>query len=274
MAEHESEPNSASPAASSGNKAAEHSESLPRKTEAEPTAMHQPCQAETPAVAPPGVDAQQQTGAAATGGGEEQAQPGEPPAQIEAAEPPSAPPPAVAPTPTEPLSPAGSLMTAEAPPPDSAPPQPVALPSAEAAAPAAAPVQAPEPAVPPPGIEPVATGGPIAPPPPAGAPPATDREIEQIRNLIFGDAQRSNAERLTALDARVARIEEQLSHHAVQLNRQIAQLAESTRNADRAIIREIGQSIAALGEQLVNFSAAGRFPETAENAPDQRIPPQ
>jgi hypothetical protein len=137
-----------------------------------------------------------------------------------------------------------------------------------------APVHAPEPAAPFPGIEPATAGSPIAPPPPAGAPPPTDREIEQIRNLIFGDTQRSNAERLTALDARVAQVEEQLTLHAGQLNRQIAQLAESARNSDRAIIREIGRSIAALGEQLVKFSTAGRFPEAAENAPDQRIPPQ
>jgi hypothetical protein len=64
MAEHESEPNSASPAASSGNNAAEHSESLPRQVGGEPTAMHQPCHAQTPAVAPPNVDAQQQPGLA------------------------------------------------------------------------------------------------------------------------------------------------------------------------------------------------------------------
>ncbi len=163
-------------------------------------------------------------------------------------------------------------MTAEAPPPDNPPPQLGALPSAEPAPPA--PVQAPEPAVPPPGIEPATAGGPIAPPLPGSAPPATDREIEQIRNLIFGDAQRSNAERLSALDTRVTGIDEQLSRHVVELNQQIAQLAESTRYSSRAILREIGQSIAALGEQLIKFSTAERFPDKAENTPDQRIPPQ
>jgi hypothetical protein len=111
-------------------------------------------------------------------------------------------------------------------------------------------------------------------PPATSAPPATDREIEQIRNLIFGDTQRSNAERLSTLDARVERIEEQLYRQTGQLNQQIAQLAESTRQSDRAIIREIGQSIAALGEQLTRFSTAERFPDDTEIAPDQPVPPQ
>ncbi len=82
-----------------------------------------------------------------------------------------------------------------------------------------------------------------------------DPEIEQIRNLLFGDIQKNNADRLSAIERRLAVIEADLPKQLNRLQEQIAQLATSTEASQRTMMLEIGKSISALGEQLTKLSS-------------------
>jgi DNA anti-recombination protein RmuC len=81
-------------------------------------------------------------------------------------------------------------------------------------------------------------------------------EIEQVRNLLFGDIQQENEQRITALEA-------QLKELRQSIERQIRAMAEANSASQAQLIRAMGDAIAQLGNQI--SALAG---ETPGNDPD------
>jgi alpha-D-ribose 1-methylphosphonate 5-triphosphate synthase subunit PhnG len=78
--------------------------------------------------------------------------------------------------------------------------------------------------------------------------------IEQVRDLLFGEAQRGNDKRHDELNAAIEALRQDMPK---RLNMLEARLIEQDRNAEQrhiAAIRGIGTAISELGEQVSKFA--------------------
>lgn len=76
-------------------------------------------------------------------------------------------------------------------------------------------------------------------------------EIEQVRNLLFGDVQQENERRIAALEA-------QLKELRQSIERQMRAMAEENSASQAKLIRAMGDAIAGLGNQI--SALAGEMP--------------
>ncbi|HKJ63075.1 MAG TPA: hypothetical protein VKA94_13965 [Hyphomicrobiales bacterium] len=76
-------------------------------------------------------------------------------------------------------------------------------------------------------------------------------EIEQVRNLLFGDIQQENERRIAALEA-------QLKELRQSIERQMRAMAEENSASQAKLIRAMGDAIAGLGNQI--SALAGEMP--------------
>ncbi len=81
---------------------------------------------------------------------------------------------------------------------------------------------------------------------------SSDRdEIEQVRNLLFGDIQQENERRIVALEAQLKEL-----RHSIE--RQMKAMAEENSASQAQLIRAMGDAIAQLGNQI--SALAGETP--------------
>lgn len=86
---------------------------------------------------------------------------------------------------------------------------------------------------------------------------SNDREeIEQVRNLLFGDIQQQNERRIATLEAELKELRQ-------SFDRQMRAMAEANSASQAQLIRAMSDAIAQLGNQIGAPSA-----ETAGNDPD------
>jgi hypothetical protein len=76
-------------------------------------------------------------------------------------------------------------------------------------------------------------------------------EIQQVRNLLFGDIQHENEGRIGALEA-------QLKELRQSIERQMRAMAEANSASQAQLIRAMGDAIAQLGNQI--SALAGETP--------------
>jgi hypothetical protein len=81
-------------------------------------------------------------------------------------------------------------------------------------------------------------------------------EIEQVRNLLFGDIQQENERRIAALEAQLKDL-----RHSIE--RQMRTMAEENSASQAQLIRAMGDAIAQLGNQISALAGA-----TPGNDPD------
>ena len=81
-------------------------------------------------------------------------------------------------------------------------------------------------------------------------------EIDQVRNLLFGDIQKENEQRIAALEA-------QLKELRQAIERQMSAMAEENSASQAQFIRALGDAIAQLGNQI--SALAGGAPENTPN---------
>lgn len=68
-------------------------------------------------------------------------------------------------------------------------------------------------------------------------------EIEQVRNLLFGDIQQENERRIAGLEAQLKEL-----RHAIE--RQMRAMSEANAASQAQLIRAMGDAIAQLGNQI------------------------
>lgn len=91
---------------------------------------------------------------------------------------------------------------------------------------------------------------------PGGAPTAPEQvEMQAVRELLFGETQRSLETRIKQLEAQVASLEQGLNERFRELSLRFEALAR-TSEAQQAAMRDVGRSFSALGQQLGNQSGA------------------
>lgn len=83
---------------------------------------------------------------------------------------------------------------------------------------------------------------------------AGDQTIDQVRDLLFGDAQRGNAERFDALENMLAQMEKRLSARLDRIEQDIEARTEAVATAHRGSIMEMGKAVAAVGEQFKSLA--------------------
>ncbi len=92
---------------------------------------------------------------------------------------------------------------------------------------------------------------------PNGAPTAPEQvEMQAVRELLFGETQRTFEARIKQLEAQVAALEQGLNERFRELSVRFEELAR-TSEAQHAALRDVGRSFSALGHQLGNVSGAG-----------------
>lgn len=90
----------------------------------------------------------------------------------------------------------------------------------------------------------------------AAVPPVPD-PMEQVRDLLFGQAQRQVSERQADLDARIANVEGALLSRIAELEAQIGEVRDEAARERRASVIEIGERITALGREVVASAKPG-----------------
>ena len=78
--------------------------------------------------------------------------------------------------------------------------------------------------------------------------------IDQVRDLLFGDAQRSNAERFEAIETMLVQMEKRLSARLDRIEQEIEARTEAVASAHRGSILEMGKAVAAVGEQFKSLA--------------------
>ena len=77
-----------------------------------------------------------------------------------------------------------------------------------------------------------------------------DKTIDQVRDLLFGDAQRGNVERMEAVERRFSEFEKTMLERLNQIDQRIEALSGSVAEAQRDQILAMGEVISNLGSQF------------------------
>ena len=88
-------------------------------------------------------------------------------------------------------------------------------------------------------------------PQPNGTPPTASEQVEMqaVRELLFGETQRSLEARIQRLEAALASLETGLDQRFRELSLRFEELARAS-STQQAAMREVGRSFAELGQQL------------------------
>ena len=92
---------------------------------------------------------------------------------------------------------------------------------------------------------------------PNGAPTAPEQvEMQAVRELLFGETQRSLEARIQQLEAQVAALEQGLNERFRELSARFETLAGASQ-AQQAALRDVGRIFSVLGQQLGHASHTG-----------------
>ena len=80
--------------------------------------------------------------------------------------------------------------------------------------------------------------------------------IEQVRELLFGEAKRSTEHGLSTLEAKIDALAATMHERFSEVENRIAELARNTEHARTSAIDEIGDAIGQLGATIRNMSGA------------------
>jgi len=80
--------------------------------------------------------------------------------------------------------------------------------------------------------------------------------INQVRELLFGEAKRGTEASLSALDAKVDALAVSMRERFSEVESRLADLARETERAQASAIDDIGNAIAQLGASIRNMSGA------------------
>lgn len=80
--------------------------------------------------------------------------------------------------------------------------------------------------------------------------------IDQVRELLFGEAKRSTEQNLQGLDQKVEAMRASMLERFAEVENRIAELTRETERAQAAAIDDIGSAIAQLGASIRNMSGA------------------
>lgn len=87
-------------------------------------------------------------------------------------------------------------------------------------------------------------------------------EIDQIRNLLFGDIQRENQKRF-------AELEQQIQDLKQSMDRQLSAMAADNASSQANFTRALGDAITELGKRISELAEdAPRRPAAPDTAPD------
>jgi hypothetical protein len=78
----------------------------------------------------------------------------------------------------------------------------------------------------------------------------SDVKMDQIRELLFGEVQRSSEHRITTLEAKVHDLETALHHRLDAMQARIEALAAETRGDRQSTLDELARGIADLGDRV------------------------
>lgn len=82
--------------------------------------------------------------------------------------------------------------------------------------------------------------------------------INQVRELLFGEASRSMEHRTNQLDAKIDRLAAEMTERFDQVERRINELQASTEERHLAAIADIGDALVQLGTTVRSMGAPGR----------------
>jgi hypothetical protein len=87
------------------------------------------------------------------------------------------------------------------------------------------------------------------------APLANADQMEQVRELLFGDAKRATEQTLRDLDCKIEAVREEILARLAELDSRLVVLGRDTEHNHSAAIDAIGGAIAQLGATVQNMSA-------------------
>jgi hypothetical protein len=82
--------------------------------------------------------------------------------------------------------------------------------------------------------------------------------IDQVRELLFGETNRSAEKNISALDAKVDALAATMHARFLEVENRITELTRDTERAQAAAIDEIGDAIAQLGASIRKMSGVRR----------------
>ena len=88
----------------------------------------------------------------------------------------------------------------------------------------------------------------------AGQTEPTDDQMQQIRELLFGEALRRNSSRADLIEARLKDLEAEITRRFDALSAQLAALAADLATDRRTAFDELAHGVAELGERIRHLS--------------------
>jgi hypothetical protein len=88
----------------------------------------------------------------------------------------------------------------------------------------------------------------------AGQTEPTDDQMQQIRELLFGEALRRNSSRADLIEARIKDLEAEITRRFDALSAQLDALATSLGADRRSAFDELAHGVAELGERIRHLS--------------------
>ena len=88
----------------------------------------------------------------------------------------------------------------------------------------------------------------------AGQTEPTDDQMQQIRELLFGEALRRNSSRADLIEARLKDLEAEIARRFDALSTQLAALAADLATDRRTAFDELAHGVAELGERIRHLS--------------------
>ena len=80
---------------------------------------------------------------------------------------------------------------------------------------------------------------------------SNERQIEQVRDILFGEMQKATSERIEALESRMATLEGAVAGRLDEIEKVIKELEASTESAYREKIMHLGKAIAELSDKVM-----------------------
>ncbi len=81
-------------------------------------------------------------------------------------------------------------------------------------------------------------------------PEATDEKLEQVRNLLFGDAQRRNLDMMDHLQDRLREMEKSMIRRYEELEMRLLQQSAQERSERAESLHYLGSALSVLGEDI------------------------
>ena len=89
--------------------------------------------------------------------------------------------------------------------------------------------------------------------------------IDQVRELLFGDAQRTNDNRIATLDGAMRAMELRLIERLDGIDRRIDELSQRTKADQASALRSVGAAIEEVGRQITALGAGQASDDAARD---------